>query len=80
MPETQNRTELTAPRTERWVLFMACAFLPVMAALVAPEVARIPLLAVGGLTFVAGFVLMVRESRRARDSENLRQLVHTDME
>jgi len=59
---------------------MALAFVPVAAAVLLPQAARIPLIAVGGLMFVIGFVLMVRESRRSRGSDSLRQLVHADPE
>ena len=75
MSQNPNRKP-TPPRTERWVIIMALAFVPVLTALFLPEAARIPLVALGGLTFVAGFVLMVRESRRSGDTESLRQLVH----
>ena len=77
MSQNRKRTP-TPPRTERWVLIMALAFVPVLAALFVPEAARIPLVAFGGLTFVAGFVLMIRESRRSSGTETLRQLVHGD--
>ncbi len=80
MSDKQNRTEPAMPKTERWVIVMGCAFVPVLAALVLPEAARIPLLAIGGLTFLAGFALMVRESRRSRDNERLRQLIHSERE
>jgi len=56
---------------------MALAFAPVLGALLVPEAARIALLALGGLMFVVGFVLMVRASRASRDDESLRQLVHS---
>ena len=69
---------LTPPQTERWVIVMILAFLPVIAALFLPEAARIPLVVLGGLTFIAGFVLMFRASRASRDHESLRQLVHAD--
>jgi uncharacterized membrane protein YgdD (TMEM256/DUF423 family) len=59
---------------------MALAFLPVIAALFTPESARIALVGIGGLTFIAGFILMYRESRRSRDSDSLRRLVHADSE
>jgi hypothetical protein len=59
---------------------MALAFVPVVAAVLLPQAARIPLIAVGGLMFVIGFVLMVRESRRSRGGDSLRQLVHADPE
>jgi hypothetical protein len=75
-----NRIAPTPPKTERWVGIMAIAFVPVLAALVVPQAARIPLLSVGGLIFIAGFVLMLRQSRRSRDGESLRQLVHADSE
>jgi MFS superfamily sulfate permease-like transporter len=80
MSDNRNRTAHTVPRTERWIIVMACAFLPMLAALVAPEVARIPLVALAGLVFLIGFVLMVSQSRRSRDDESLRQLVHAERE
>jgi hypothetical protein len=79
MSQQQNPTPVR-PKTERWVPIMALAFVPVVLALFVPEPARIALVAVGGLTFIAGFVLMLRESRRSRDGEQLRQLVHADSE
>ena len=75
MSRNPNRKS-TPPQTERWVIIMVLAFVPVLTALFLPETARIPLVALGGLTFVAGFVLMIRESRRSGDTESLRQLVH----
>jgi len=80
MSQNPRGTPPTPPRTERWVLIMALAFAPVLAALFAPQAARIPLLAIAGLTFIVGFVVMVRESRRSRGGESLRQLVHGDSE
>jgi len=75
MSQDLNRTVPTAPKTERWVLIMALAFVPVVAALVVPDAARIALLAIGGVTFLAGFVLMVRKSRASRGDDSLRRLV-----
>ena len=80
MSDNRSRTRHTVPRTERWIIVMACAFLPMLAALLAPEVARIPLVAIAGLVFVVGFVLMIRQSRRSRGTDSLRQLVHADPE
>ena len=79
MPQ-QSRIPPTAPKTERWIVIMALAFAPVVAALFLPQAARIPLVVIGGLLFLVGFVLMIRESRRSRDHETLRQLVHSDSE
>jgi hypothetical protein len=59
---------------------MALAFAPVLGALIVPEAARITLLTIGGVTFLVGFVLMIRASRRSRDNESLRQLVHPGSE
>jgi len=59
---------------------MALAFVPVIVALFAPQAARIALVVIGGLTFLAGFILMLRESRRTGDSESLRRLIHADSE
>lgn len=80
MSHDLNRTVPRAPKTERWVLIMALAFVPVLGALVVPEAARIALLAIGGVTFLAGFVLMARKSRTSRDNESLRRLVHSSSE
>ena len=80
MSRDPRGTSPTPPRTERWVLIMALAFAPVLAALFAPQAARIPLLVVAGLTFVVAFVLMLRESRRSRGGDSLRELVHGDSE
>ena len=79
MSENTNRRTSTVPRTEPWVRVMSFAFLPVVAALFTPEAARVALLAVGGIAFVVGFVLMVRQSRRT-GNDGLRQLVHSDPE
>lgn len=79
MSQNTNRNTSTVPRTESWVRVMSVAFLPVIAALFAPQAARIALLGVGGMTFLAGFVLMVRQSRRT-GNDGLRQLVHSDSE
>jgi hypothetical protein len=80
MSANTNRTTSSAPTTEPWVRVMAFSFLPVLAALFVPEAARIALLALGGVTFLVGFVLMVRHSRRSRDDDSLRQLVHSGSE
>jgi len=56
----------SVPKTERWLIIMAWSFAPAVAALFAPQAARLPLFAVGGLLFVYGFVLMVRQSRASR--------------
>ncbi|HUQ81720.1 MAG TPA: hypothetical protein VM076_11300 [Gemmatimonadaceae bacterium] len=66
----------TAPKTEVWVIIMILAFAPVVAAVFVREPARMPLLAVGALTFVAGFVLMIRHSTTG--TEGLRQLRRSD--
>ena len=74
-----SKNELpTPPKTERWLLLMALAFVPVIVALFVPEAARIPLLAVSGLTFVVAFAMMIRHSRTNRDNDSLRRLVHSD--
>lgn len=80
MSEDRNRVARATPKTERWVIVLACAFIPAIAALTVPEAARIPLLAVSALVFVAGFALMLRESRRSRGNESLRRLVHAEHE
>jgi hypothetical protein len=80
MSQDLDRTVPRAPKIERWVLIMASAFVPVLGALVAPDAARIALLAIGGVTFVVGFVLMARKSGASRDNEGLRQLVHSSSE
>ncbi len=79
MSRNTNRSTPSVPRTESWVRVLFVAFLPVVAALFAPEAARIALLAVGGIAFLVGFVLMIRQSRRA-GTDGLRQLVHSDSE
>ena len=80
MSDNRSRTRHTVPRTERWIIVMASAFLPMLAALVAPDVARIPLVAIAGLVFLIGFGLMIGKSRRSRDDESLRQLVTAEKE
>jgi hypothetical protein len=79
-PNRPVRTVPNAPKTESWVLIMSLAFAPVLGALFAPQAARIALLALGAVMFVVGFALMVRTSRASRDSESLRQLVHSGSE
>lgn len=80
MSQKPNSSPAVPPKTERWVVVMAAAFVPVVAALFLPESARIALVAIGGLTFVTGFVLMFRASRRSRGGESLRQLLHAERE
>ena len=80
MSESSKRVSTETPKTERWLIVMACSFIPVIAALFLPQAVRIPMLAVGGVTFIAGFVLMLRHSRRSPGTESLRRLVHSDME
>lgn len=72
---SHNTDRTPTPRTERWILVMALAFVPVVAAILLPETLRIALLALSGLMFVTGFALMLRESRRSKGNESLRQLV-----
>jgi len=72
--------EIGSPKTERWLIVMACSFVPVVAALFVPQVLRIPLLAVGGLVFIAGFILMLRKSGQPAGNETLRRFVHSDSE
>ena len=72
--------EIGSPKTERWLIVMACSFVPVVAALFVPQVLRIPLLAVGGLVFIAGFILMLRKSGQPAGNEGLRRFVHSDSE
>jgi predicted histidine transporter YuiF (NhaC family) len=69
-----------SPKTERWVIVMACSFVPVIAALFVPQAIRVPLVAIGGLLFIAGFVLMLRKSGEPAGNESLRRLVHSDLE
>ena len=78
MSQYSKNAPPTPPKTERWLLVMALAFVPVIVALFVPDVARIPLLAVSGLTFVAAFAMMIRHARENRDNESLRRLVHSD--
>ena len=79
-PNRISRSVPSAPRTEPWVLVMVLAFAPVLGALVAPQAARIALLALSGVMFIVGFALMIRTSRASRDNESLRQLVHSGSE
>ena len=80
MSENFKRIDSRSPKTERWVIVMMCSFLPVIAALFLPEAVRIPLVAVAGVIFIWGFVLMVRQSRQSPGNEGLRRLVHSDSE
>ena len=78
---SRNPKNLPAPpKTERWLITMALAFVPVIIALFVPQAARIPLVGVGGLLFVVGFVQMVRQARVAGGNDNLRRLVASDPE
>lgn len=79
-PNRTNSSGPSAPKTEPWVLLMALAFAPVLGALLVPQAARIALLALGGVMFIAGFALMVRTSRASRDNESLRRLVPSGSE
>ena len=80
MSEYSKKTPPAPPKTERWLIVMTLAFVPAIAALFLPEATRIPLLAISGLTFIVGFVMMIRQSRTAGGHENLRRLVHPDSE
>lgn len=80
MSESSKRIAPEPPKTERWLIVVASSFIPVIAALFMPQVTRIPLLVLGGLTFVVGFVLMLRHSRQSPGTESLRRLVHPDSE
>ena len=80
MSENFKRTGSSSPRTERWVIVMASSFLPVIAALFLPQAVRLPLVAVAGLIFIWGFVLMLRQSRQSSGTEGLRQLVRSEPE
>lgn len=80
MSENFKRIDTASPKTERWLIVMACSFLPVIAALFLPQAVRIPLVAVAGAIFIAGVVLMVRQSRQSPSNESLRRLVHSDSE
>ena len=80
MSENIERGPTASPKTERWLIVMACAFIPVVAALVVPQALRIPLLALSGLVFAVGFALMLRQSRESPGNDNLRRLVHSDSE
>lgn len=80
MSESSKRSLTESPKTERWVIVMACAFAPMLAALFLPETMRIPLIVIAGMIFVAGFVLMLRASRHSRSNESLRQFVHPGSE
>jgi len=68
----------TPPKTERWLIIMALAFVPVVLALFLPQATRIPLLVVSAVTFLVSFVLMVRHSKTNGGTENLRRLVHSE--
>jgi hypothetical protein len=57
----------TPPKTERWVIMMAWAFAPAVAALFVPQSLRVPLFAISGAVFLASFVLMIRHARQERD-------------
>ena len=80
MSENSKRGRTAAPQTERWVIVMMCSFIPVLGALFMPQATRIPLLGVAGAIFVAGFVLMLRQSRQSAGNHSLRRLVHSDPE
>ena len=80
MSEYSKKARPAPPKTERWLIVMGLAFVPVIGALFLPESTRIPLLAIGGLTFIVAFVLMIRQSRGDGGHENLRRLVHPDSE
>jgi hypothetical protein len=80
MSENFKRIGAEAPKTERWLIVMACSFVPVIAALFLPQAVRIPLVALSGAIFIAGLVLMIRHSRQSPGTEGLRRLVHSDSE
>jgi xanthine/uracil/vitamin C permease (AzgA family) len=80
MSENFKRIESTSPKAERWLIVMACSFLPVIAALFVPQAVRVPLVAVAGVIFISGFVLMLRQSRQSSGTESLRRIVRSDLE
>jgi hypothetical protein len=80
MSENFKRADTGSPKTERWLVVMACSFLPVISALFLPQAVRIPLVAVAGAIFIVGVVLMIRQSRQSPANRSLRQLVHSDSE
>ena len=79
MSNQHDHSTPSAPRMERWVQVMGFAFVPVVLAIFLPESLKIPLIALGALCLVAGFVLMIRTSRQSQD-DNLRKIVHTGSE
>ena len=80
MSNQNERSLPSAPRTERWVQVMAFSFVPVVLAIFLPEPTRIPLVALGGVSLVAGFALMIRASRKSHGTESLRTYVHPGTE
>ena len=67
MSENQMQSMPTVPKTERWVIMMAWALPPAVAALFVPQSLRVPLFAISGVIFLASFVLMIRQARREPD-------------
>jgi hypothetical protein len=56
-------------RSESWLAVELAAVVPVVAALVAPEAFRIPLVALGGLLVALGLAMLVVHERDARRAE-----------
>jgi hypothetical protein len=65
MPESSG----APPRIERWFLILIASLVPVLLAVVLPEVARLPLFVIAGGLVVTGFALMVRTDRASRLGE-----------
>jgi hypothetical protein len=59
---------------------MGFAFVPVLFAIFLPDSFKIPLIGVGALCLVAGFVLMIRTSRQSHGTDALRKFVHPGTE
>jgi hypothetical protein len=67
MSENLDRPPPPAPKTERWVIMMVCAFAPAVTALFVPESARVALFVASAAIFIVSFVIMIRNHRRERD-------------
>jgi hypothetical protein len=80
MSNQDERSMPSKPRTERWVQVMGFAFIPVVLAIFLPESLKVPLIALGGVCLVTGFVLMLRASRQSHGTERLRTYIHPGTE
>lgn len=60
-PEPSAAASLPWYRSESWLAVMLAGFVPLLAAVIAPDAAQYPLIGLSGLLIVIGAVLMIRQ-------------------